>query len=113
MIRATRASSWVRAALCAAALLSLFAAFGLHPEPAGAGAPAARASLAAKASPQAAAHDCIACLNGATAVLAAPAGLAPVAADAVAAIFHHAPEPPARLETGNLSGRSPPAGASL
>lgn len=113
VIRRSYASSWVRAALCVAALLSVVAAFGLHPEPAGPVAPAGASSLAEKPSPQGAAHDCLACLNGGTAVLAALSGLVPVAADPIAATNARACDPPARLDTGSLSGRSPPASASL
>jgi hypothetical protein len=112
MIRLARASSRVRAALCAAALLSLFAAFGLHPEPTGSTARPAETGIAAKASLGGPAHDCIACLSGGSALAETPANLAPVASDPAACAVVLDPDPPARLACGSLSGRSPPAGAS-
>jgi len=107
-----RSSAPVRAALCAAALISLTAAFGLHPEPSHSGA-SKTAGLAAKATLQAPAHDCVACLNSGSALAATDAGLAPAAADSVPAFFDRAAGPPSSLHCRSLSGRSPPLGLSL
>lgn len=112
MIPRLRSSTPVRAALGVAALLSLTAAFGLHPEPSGSTARPEAPGIAAKASVAAPAHDCIACLSGGSALVAEPAGLAHCSADSGPAMADRIAAPPARLLCGSLSGRSPPAFAS-
>lgn len=111
MLRRVRTSAPVRAALCAAALLSVMAGFGLHPEPSGP-APAARAELTATASLTPPAHECPACLNAASALVAAPSNLAPLSVLACRTELHLAPFPPARLAAGAAPGRAPPAPVS-
>ena len=111
MIRRMRSSAPARAALCAAALLSIVAAFGLHPEPAGGLPVAATAALASRATLGSASHGCIACLNGGSAVVSAPAGIAP-ATDSAEAVRSEPYTPPDRSFRLELSGRSPPAGLS-
>lgn len=111
MLRRARSSAAVRVALCAAALLSVVAAFGLHPEPPGM-VPDAQASLAAKASLVPPAHECPACLNAGSALVTVqphPAPLPALArtAERLAFLF-----PPARPAGAPLSGRAPPAPVS-
>lgn len=112
MIRRARSSPLVRAVLCTAAALSLMAAFGLHPEPSQAGTFAPTASFAARASLEAPAHECVACLNGSPVLAAGAAALAPAAADDATPAFRREASPPTRLACRSLSGRSPPAGLS-
>ena len=111
MIRTARSSGLVRAALGVAVLLSVMGAFGLHPEPAGLSDPSPTLSARASALPPA--HDCVACLKAANALVAAPAGLVPVAVQSGSAPSDLAAPPPARLFEGRLPGRSPPAAASF
>ncbi len=112
MIGRIRNSAPVRAALCAAALLSLIAAFGLHPEPDGGSNVPAGARFAERSSLAAPAHDCIACLKAASALASAPSVLAPASAASVAAAPRAADAPPVRPACGELPGRAPPAAAS-
>jgi hypothetical protein len=113
MIRTARSSGLVRAVLCAAALLSVMGAFGLHPEPAGLAEAPAGARLSTRASALPAPHDCVACLKAANALVAAPAGIVPVASESGPASSDRVAPVPARLFEGRLSGRSPPAAASF
>ena len=63
MLRRLRCSRIARVILCAAGLLSLTAAFGLHPEPSGTSCTGAPLEIASSASLAAPAHECIACLT--------------------------------------------------
>lgn len=107
MIRRLRISSPARAALCAAVLLSLVAAFGLHPEPAdpcsGVGPRFARKAL--HTSPL---HDCVACLHAGSAIVALEAMLAR-STDSAPASIPKAYAPPSADPPRGLTGRSPPA----
>lgn len=112
MIRRTRSSPLVRAILSVAAALSLMAAFGLHPEPAQTGTLARTAGFATRASLQAPAHECVACLNDSPVLAADGAALTPAADDDSTPAFRREASLPTRLACRSLSGRSPPAGLS-
>lgn len=110
MLRRLRAAPVVRAALVAAAALAMLGAFGLHPEPLGAGGFAAHRGLSS-AHPEDAPHACPVCLSHGSAVVTPAAHALPVDPSGA-----HAPR---SLETVagsrrpglDLSGRSPPARA--
>lgn len=110
MIRRLRISPPARVALCAAVLLSLVAAFGLHPEPAdpcsGVGARFARTALHTSIS-----HDCVACLHAGSAIVALRAVL-DLSTDSAAAPAPKRYVPPSADVLRGLTGRSPPATAA-
>ncbi len=85
MLRRMRQSRVIRAVLCAAGLVSLTAAFGLHPEPSGASATATPLEVSASASVEAPAHECIACLTASSVLVAALSTHVPVSADSTIA----------------------------
>jgi hypothetical protein len=107
MLGLMRNSPGVRWFLCLAALLSLCAAFGLHPEPDGASAPFSEAGLS-HARLQAPAHGCIACLAHGPALTAVSEG-PPVPgiprADSVAAAYRSRE---GRIPGRRSAGRAPP-----
>ena len=106
MLRRMRTAPAVRLALCAAALLAVFASFGLHPEPgeAFAGARPVLTQSAVSQSP----HGCVACLNHGLALTSLASGLP------AAGLLIHVDSPLAdplwrgRLAGTDLPGRSPP-----
>jgi hypothetical protein len=71
MLRRLRCSRIARVVLCAAGLVSLTAAFGLHPEPSGTSCTAAPLEIASGASLTAQTHECIACLTASSVLTAA------------------------------------------
>ncbi len=109
MLRRFRRSPTVRAILCAAGLVSLTAAFGLHPEPAGTSCSAALLEIAASASLTAPAHECIACLTASSVLTTARSTCVPVSDDSTIA------EPFGEVLSTGLPvasrppGRAPPA----
>ncbi|HTY42163.1 MAG TPA: hypothetical protein VMH79_09855 [Thermoanaerobaculia bacterium] len=112
MIDRLRSAAPARAALCAAALLSIAASFGLHPEPAGGFAPAPAPGIASSVSLAAPSHGCIACLSGGSALVAIASLLAP-ATESVPVSVAAPYAPPARFWARLASGRAPPAAASF
>ena len=108
MIRRLRSSAPARLALCAAALLSIVAAFGLHPEPGNAVAAAPGARMAAHADVAAPSHGCPACLHAGSAVLAMETRLAP-SSESASAPPALAYAPPCADLPRAAAGRSPPA----
>jgi hypothetical protein len=107
MIRRLRFSAPARVALAAAAILSLVAAFGLHPEPddpcSGVGPRFARTALHTTI-----AHDCVACLHAGSAVVALEAVL-DRSTDSAPAPIPARDAPPCSEVLLGLTGRSPPA----
>jgi hypothetical protein len=107
MIRRLRHSPPARAVLGAAVLLSLVAAFGLHPEPAdpcsGVGPRFARTALHTAVS-----HDCVACLHAGSAIAASRTMLVCSTDSAAASISKPYGSPSSEVPLG-LKGRSPPA----
>jgi hypothetical protein len=104
-MRTTPAVRWV---LCLAALLSLSAAFGLHPEPDAAngqlpGSGFSRTRL------QAPAHGCIACLAHGAALPSALAAILTLGAPSGPASLSVSRGSADHLCVERLSGRSPPA----
>ena len=108
MLRRVRRSPVVRAVLCAAGLMTLTMAFGLHPEPSGDSSTPASLGISASASVEAPAHDCIACLTASSVLVAALSTDVPVSADSTKAEFfgdiRQAPLP----VCSRSSGRAPP-----
>jgi len=109
MLRRFRRSRMVRAVLCAAGLLSLTAAFGLHPEPSGASGASTPLQIASSASVSAPAHECLACLTASSVLVTAfstcvpvsdASRIADVSGDVLPAALPFASRPP---------GRAPPA----
>jgi hypothetical protein len=112
MLLRFRRSRVVRAALCAAGLLSLTTAFGLHPEPAGASGTPAPLELASKASVAAPAHECLACLTASSILVASLATHVPVSADSTIAEIP-GDVPAIALPAGSRPpGRAPPLSRS-
>lgn len=106
MLRRTRRSRVVQAVLCVAGLLSLSAAFGLHPEPAGASTASTPLQIAASASIAPAAHECMACLTASSVLVSALSTRVPVPVDStIAEIFGEV------LPTGLRIGSRPPGRA--
>jgi hypothetical protein len=109
MLRRLRHSRVVRVVLCAAGLVSLTAAFGLHPEPSGVSAASTPLELASSASLSPPAHECIACLTAASVLVTAQSTHVLVSADSTIA------EPPGDVPPASLPvasrppGRAPPA----
>lgn len=106
MLRRMRTAPAARLALCAAALLTVVASFGLHPEPGEAFATPS-AAFAKSAAPQSA-HGCIACLNHGLALTSPFSGLLPSAAAPKPASPPADPLSHGRLAAADLPGRSPP-----
>ncbi|HTR01852.1 MAG TPA: hypothetical protein VMN82_01555 [Thermoanaerobaculia bacterium] len=111
MIDRLRSAAPARAALCAAALLSIAASFGLHPEPAGGLAPASATGIASSVGLAAPSHGCIACLSGGSALVATASLLSP-GTESVAVSPAAMYAPPARFAVRLAEGRAPPAAAS-
>ncbi len=111
MLSRLRSSRGVRLALCAGALLSIVAAFGLHPEPDGTRTLPGSVTLSAKDSAQPAAHECPACVTCGSALLAAPGGVVLFCEVSVPASAPPAASAPSRQAGRDLSGRSPPRSA--
>jgi hypothetical protein len=109
MLRRTRRSRVVQAVLCVAGLVSLSAAFGLHPEPGGASAASTPLQLAMSASIAAPAHECIACLTASSVLVSALSTHVPVSVDStIAEVFGEVP--PTGLRVGSRPpGRAPPS----
>lgn len=106
MLRRTRRSRVVQAVLCVAGLLSLSAAFGLHPEPGGAPAASTPLQIATSASIAPAAHECIACLTASSVLVSALSTHVPVPVDStIAEVFGEV------LPTGLRIGSRPPGRA--
>ncbi len=108
MLRRFRQSTAVHVALGLAALLTVGASFGLHPEPG-----SARFSIASDgisvASVAGPTHSCLACLSHGAA-LVSPAALFAAAAGHDAPRFRPGDSNPlSRLEVRRLAGRSPPS----
>jgi hypothetical protein len=108
MLGLMRNSPAVRWFLCLAALLSLSAAFGLHPEPDGSSGPFAGAGLST-ARLQAPAHGCIACLAHGPALASASAGLQAPGTPCAGSVFSVHAGWEGRLPGRRQTGRSPPA----
>lgn len=106
MLRRLRTSRAVRLALCAAALLSIAASFGLHPEP-GDGLASRAASLASAADPQRA-HGCVACLNHGLALTSSFSVLLASGLAWTPASPSLDPLPHGRLVWADSPGRAPP-----
>lgn len=85
MLRRFRRSRVVRVLLCAAGLVSLTAAFGLHPEPSGASAAPTPLELASSAAVSAPAHECIACLTASSVLVLELSSAVPLSDDAAIA----------------------------
>jgi hypothetical protein len=104
MLRRFRRSRVVRVLLCASGLVSLTAAFGLHPEPSGASAAPSPLELASSASVSAPAHECIACLTASSVLVTALSSAVPVSDDATIA------EVPGDVPSTSLPASSRPPG---
>jgi hypothetical protein len=108
MLRRLRRSTPARAVLCLAVLVSMAAAFGLHPEPADE--PGASAAAFSKsATVRSGAHACVACLTHASTLPAALAATPHAPQIAEAAPVAVRPLAPPRLARTPCSGLSPPA----
>ena len=109
MLRRLRRSPVVRVVLCAAGLVSLTAAFGMHPEPSGASATRTPLEISASASVEAPAHECIACLTASSVLVTELATHVPAPQDStiaeVSGDVAHAALPVA----SRPPGRAPPA----
>ena len=110
MFRALRTAPTVRLVLALAAILSIGASLGLHPEPADAMGTGSDVALSSTVVADSASQRCLACLAfGATLIPAVPrvslVGVTPESA-APGALANTI----ARLAHRDLSGRSPPAG---
>jgi hypothetical protein len=109
MLKAVRASRVAWAALTVAAVLSIGASTGLHPEQSS----PTRADTSAgdgfrRARAESTPHVCLACLTYGT-TLTARLGPTPVANEDVRPLVSsERPAPPGRLSARPLSGRSPP-----
>jgi hypothetical protein len=102
-----RRSPAVHLALAFAALLTVGASFGLHPEPVSFSAAPAGLEISPDGAASAA-HGCFACLVHSAAVAWSAAGVLPSgAAERYVAPPPEVP-PPGRLAGRDLSGRSPP-----
>lgn len=110
MLRRLNASPLVRAALVAAGVLAMLAAFGLHPEPIGAGGIASHRGLSS-AHQEDAPHACPACLTHAAALVTPAADPLPVDPSVRHAARRLETAAASRLAALDLSGRSPPVGA--
>jgi hypothetical protein len=109
MLRRFRRSRVVRVLLCAAGLVSLTAAFGLHPEPSGASATPAPLELASSASVSAPAHECLACLTAASVLVTVLSTAVPVSDDAaIAEVAGDVPSTSLPVAS-RPPGRAPPA----
>ena len=111
MIRRTRTSAAVRAALYAAVLCAVLAAFGLHPEAADpcSGIGQRFAQTALHTAPT---HECVACLHAGSALVARRPRLAP-STDSAPAARREPYAAPSGAPPAGLAGRSPPSTAAL
>jgi hypothetical protein len=109
MLRRIRRSRVIRAFLCVAGLVSLTAAFGLHPEPSGASATPGPLELSATASVEAPAHECIACLTASSVLVSALSTHVPVSADSTIAEVFGEVLPAALPVCSRPPGRAPPS----
>ncbi len=106
MLRRLRRSRVVQAVVCIAGLVSMSAAFGLHPEPSGTSGPPAPLEISSNVSLEAPAHECIACLAGSSVLLSALSTHAPVSVDStITEVFGEV------LPTGLRVGSRPPGRA--
>jgi hypothetical protein len=109
MLRRFRRSRVVRAVLCAAGVLSLTAAFGLHPEPAGASGAPNPLQIASSATIAAPTHECLACLTASSVLVAALSTFVPVSDDSTIAEVSGDVFPSALPVASRPPGRAPPA----
>jgi hypothetical protein len=108
MLGLMRNSPAVRWFLCLAALLSLSAAFGLHPEPDGANGPFAGTGVSPTRL-QAPSHGCVACLAHGPALASASFGLPLPATPRTGSVLLAYRGWEGRLPGRRQTGRSPPA----
>jgi len=109
MLRRLRRSRGTHVLLGLAALLTIGAAFGLHPEPGGAS-PVLPDGIS-QAAAATASHGCLACLTHGAALASPFSGLHLAAAPAAPAPLVPETLLAGRLAGRDLSGRSPPAHA--
>jgi hypothetical protein len=109
MLSRTRTSTTARVALWTALCLSILASFGMHPEPPAESSRLAGPEIAAAKSAAAAAHECIACVSGGSALLSTRGAVVLDSILCSAATLPSAPLLFPRLAGRDLSGRSPPA----
>jgi len=109
MLRRLRRARAAHVLLGLAALLTVGASFGLHPEPGGS--PRALPDGISTAAPASPSHGCLACLTHGAALASPSLGLLLAAAPVAPAPLALEPLLAGRLAGRDLSGRSPPSRA--